>query len=71
MRILFYSIGNKYLLYEQRGKKLMIKAGFDSSKIFVIYNSLDYGLQKKYFETYQKNNIKKEFTFFKNSKLKF
>ena len=48
----------------------MIKAGFDSSKIFVIYNSLDYGLQKKYFETYQKNNIKKEFTFFKNSKLK-
>jgi len=70
LRILFYSIGNKYLLYEQRGKKLMIKAGFDSSKIFVIYNSLDYGLQKKYFETYQKNNIKKEFTFFKNSKLK-
>ena len=70
LRILFYSLGNKYLLYEQRGKKLMIKAGFDSSKIFVIYNSLDYGLQKKYFETYQKNNIKKEFTFFKNSKLK-
>ena len=42
LRILFYSIGNKYLLYEQRGKKLMIRAGFDASKIFVIYNSLDY-----------------------------
>ena len=48
----------------------MIKAGFESSKIFIIYNSLDYELQKKYFEDYQKNNIKKEFTFFKNSKLK-
>jgi glycosyltransferase involved in cell wall biosynthesis len=70
LRILFYSIGNKYLLYEQRGRKLMIKAGFEASKIFIIYNSLDYELQKKYFEDYQKNNIKKEFTFFKNSKLK-
>tara|TARA_B100000029_G_scaffold514712_1_gene618602 strand:+ start:13004 stop:14143 length:1140 start_codon:yes stop_codon:yes gene_type:complete len=70
LRILFYSIGNKYLLYEQRGKKLMIRAGFDANKIFVIYNSLDYELQKKYFENYQKNNTKKEFAFFKNSKLK-
>ena len=35
LRILFYSIGNKYLLYEQRGKKLMIRAGFDANKIFV------------------------------------
>ena len=70
LRILFYSIGNKYLLYEQRGGELMIKAGFDVSKIFVIYNSLDYELQKKYFEDYQKNNIKRKFTFFKNSKLK-
>ena len=70
LRILFYSIGNKYLLYEQRGKKLMIREGFDASKIFVVYNSLDYELQKEYFENYQKNNIKREFTFFKNSKLK-
>ena len=70
LRILFYSIGNKYLIYEQRGKQLMIKEGFDASKIFVVYNSLDYELQKEYFENYQKNNVKKEFDFFKNSKLK-
>ena len=70
LRIIFYSIGNKYLVYEQRGKKLMIDAGFNSSKIFVIYNSLDYELQKKYFENYQKNNLKREFNFFKNPKLK-
>lgn len=70
LRTLFYSIGNKYLIYEQRGKDLMINAGFDASKIFVIYNSLDYELQKKYFENYQKNNIKRDLYFFKNSKLK-
>lgn len=70
LRTLFYSIGNKYLIYEQRGKDLMMNAGFDASKIFVIYNSLDYELQKKYFENYQKNNIKRDFYFFKNSKLK-
>ena len=70
LRVLFYSIGNKYLLYEQRGEKLMIRAGFDESKIFVIYNSLDYDLQKEYFENYQKNNTKRELPFFKNSKLK-
>ena len=70
LRIVFYSIGNKYLLYEQRGKKLMINAGFDSSKIFVIYNSLNYDLQKKYFEKYQENNLKRELNFFKNPKLK-
>ena len=70
LRKLFYLIGNKYLLYEQRGKKLMIGAGFDSSKIFVIYNSLDYDSQKKYFETLNNNNNKKKFIVFKNSKLK-
>ena len=70
LRILFYSIGNKYLLYEQRGKKLMIKAGFDSSKIFVVYNSLNYDLQKKYFENNQKYNLKRELNFFKTPNLK-
>ena len=48
----------------------MIKTGFDANKIFVIYNSLDYEVQKEYFENYQKNNIKKSLPFFKNSKLK-
>ena len=38
LRIVFYSIGNKYLVYGQRGKKLMVNAGFNENKIFVIYN---------------------------------
>lgn len=70
LRILFYSLGNKYLLYEQRGKELMINAGFDSSKIFVVYNSLDYDLQKKYFENNQEYNLKRELNFFKTPNLK-
>ena len=28
----------------------MTRAGFDANKIFVIYNSLDYEVQKEYFE---------------------
>ena len=70
LRILFYSLGNKYLLYEQRGRELMINAGFDSSKIFVVYNSLDYDLQKKYFENNQEYNLKRELNFFKTPNLK-
>jgi glycosyltransferase involved in cell wall biosynthesis len=70
LRVVFYSIGNKYLLYEQRGKKLMINAGFDSSKIFVVYNSLDYELQKKYFKKNQEYNLRRELNFFKNPNLK-
>jgi glycosyltransferase involved in cell wall biosynthesis len=70
LRVVFYSIGNKYLLYEQRGKKLMINAGFDSSKIFVVYNSLDYELQKKYFKKNQEYNLRRKLNFFKNPNLK-
>ena len=70
LRIVFYSIGNKYLVYGQRGKKLMVNAGFNENKIFVIYNSLDYDLQKDYFNKYQKNNINRDLNFFINKKLK-
>ena len=48
----------------------MINAGFDSSKIFVVYNSLNYDLQKKYFENNQKYNLKRELNFFKTPNLK-
>ena len=70
IRVLFYSIANSFLVYEQRGKELMVKSGFDPSRIFVVYNSLNYDLQKKYFETYQKTNHKKSFTFFEEPELK-
>lgn len=70
IRVLFYSIANSFLVYEQRGKELMVKSGFNLNRIFVVYNSLNYDLQKKYFETHQKLNYKKSFTFFKNPELK-
>ncbi|WP_339679945.1 glycosyltransferase [Cyclobacterium marinum] len=42
LRVLFYRLANKHLLYEKRGKSLMIENGFEPDKLFVIYNSLDY-----------------------------
>ena len=48
----------------------MINSGFDSSKIFVVYNSLDYELQKKYFKKNQEYNLRRKLNFFKNPNLK-
>ncbi|MBI0400164.1 glycosyltransferase family 4 protein [Cyclobacterium marinum] len=42
LRVLFYRLANKHLLYEKKGKSLMIENGFEPDKLFVIYNSLDY-----------------------------
>lgn len=47
IRKLFYSLSNKFIVYERRGKKLMINNGFDPSKIYVIFNSLDFDLNNK------------------------
>ena len=47
----------------------MINAGFDSSKIFKVYNSLNYDLQK-IFENNQEYNLKRELNFFKTPNLK-
>lgn len=40
-RKLFYKIPNKHILYERRGKNLMIKNGIDPNLIHVIFNSVD------------------------------
>ena len=67
-RKLFYKIANEHIVYENRGKNLMIKSGFKSQNVHVIYNSLDYTKQKLLFEKF--NKIKKNsITFFRNNKL--
>ncbi|HGL4294454.1 TPA: glycosyltransferase family 4 protein [Citrobacter sedlakii] len=48
IRKVYYSLADQFLLYGNRGKELLINAGISSSKIKVIYNSLDYEQQKKY-----------------------
>ncbi len=50
IRRLFYSLSNKFIVYERRGKELMISHGFKSNKIYVIFNSLDYDLNNKIFK---------------------
>ena len=52
IRLFFLSLADKNLVYEKRAKNLLIQYGFNPSKIEVLYNSLDYSTQKKYFNKY-------------------
>lgn len=52
IRLFFLSLADKNLVYEKRAKNLLMENGFDPSKIEVVYNSLDYSTQKKYFNKY-------------------
>lgn len=58
IRKLFYGLADKFLVYERRGKQLMIENGFNPHKIYVIFNSLDYNLNNKIYKNllFKKNN---------------
>jgi glycosyltransferase involved in cell wall biosynthesis len=45
LRKLFYSLGDKVLLYGEHAKKVMVQNGFNEKKLTAIYNSLDYDAQ--------------------------
>ena len=64
IRKLFYSLANKFIVYERRGKKLMVEAGFKKDNIYVIFNSLDYELNKKIYSTLDSNNRASVLKFF-------
>ena len=65
IRLLFLSLSNKILLYENNAKRQLIKNGLNPSNLHVIYNSLNYDYQKKLFDylneknNYHKNNRRK------------
>ena len=42
LRSTFYRLANSHLLYERRGKDLMIKNGFNTNSLHVVFNSLDH-----------------------------
>lgn len=65
-RKLFYSIPNEHLIYSEGSKNYMIKNGFSNENIHVIYNSLQYDLQKKIFDELVNGSIKKTWKYFKN-----
>lgn len=56
LRILFYKTADQLLVYERRPAKLLMQEGIDSSKIKVIFNSLDYDLHKKLREKLDSNS---------------
>lgn len=47
MRFLFLRLPNGLFLYGNHAKEILIDNGFDNNKLHVIYNSLDYNLQKQ------------------------
>jgi len=50
LRKTFYNLSDGLMLYGKNAKDVMIKNGFNPSKLHVIYNSLDYKKQLKYRE---------------------
>ncbi len=49
-RLSFLKLADKHLLYEKRAEQILIKNGFQKKNLEIVYNSLDYELQKKLFE---------------------
>lgn len=67
-RKLFYKIADEHIVYENRGRSLMLNSGFAPQNVHVIYNSLDYENQKLLFEKLNKRTYN-SFTFFRNNTL--
>ena len=49
-RLSFLKLADKQLLYEKRAEQMLIENGFKKENLEIIYNSLDYELQKKLFQ---------------------
>lgn len=68
IRVLFYKIPNYHLVYNNRAKQLLIKENFNSSHVFVVYNSLDYAFQKRIFNSLNNDLLnKRKFELFHNN----
>lgn len=69
IRILFNSLANSHLLYGNISKDLFIKYGFNSKKIYLIYNSLDYSKHKAIRSNFKELEKSKVFNFMKHPDL--
>lgn len=58
---MFLKKADGFFLYNNRGKSLMKEQGFDISKLFVIYNSLNYDVQLNLRETLKSQNLYKDY----------
>ena len=50
LRITFLKLADKHLLYGERAREIMSKQGFNSSNLFVVYNSLDFEEQNRHYQ---------------------
>jgi len=57
---LFYGLSDKLLLYGDYSKRIMIDEGFDSNKLTVIYNSLDFNTQSSIYDNLSRTSIYKD-----------
>ncbi|KPZ72994.1 D-inositol-3-phosphate glycosyltransferase [Shewanella sp. P1-14-1] len=57
LRSLYYKIPDIHWLYGNNGKDLLIEAGIESNRIKVIYNSLDYDVQRLVRDKYLNDRI--------------
>lgn len=68
-RKLFYTLADKHLVYERGAKFRMIAQGFKSSKIYVVFNSLEYNEQKKILKLINDSKKSEVFSNFNNPEL--
>lgn len=57
VRSFYYALANGLFLYGNRAKDILIKKGFSSDKLHVIYNSLDFDTQTKIFNQIKVKDI--------------
>ncbi len=57
IRKIFYKLADSHLIYGERSKDLMIKAGFNADAIYTVYNSLDFELHKSLFSQRSENEL--------------
>jgi glycosyltransferase involved in cell wall biosynthesis len=63
IRLLFYRIPHGHLLYNERACNLLIKEGFQKTRLYVIYNSLNYDVHLRLRNSFTSD----ELTFLKKS----
>jgi glycosyltransferase involved in cell wall biosynthesis len=67
LRKFFYGLADKFIVYERRGKRLMVEQGFAEESIYVFFNSLDYVKHKTLREELRIKNKKYVFDCFEDN----
>jgi len=67
IRHVFYCISNDHLLYSELAKERMIKKGFKKENLHVVYNSLEFKNQNRFYKKLKKE--KNTISFFENNSL--